>query len=438
MKEKQSLGAIMKELICFSLPLILSGVLQQLYNWADAFIVGNIEGEISLAAIGSTTTPNNFFITTITGFTLGLSVLIAKNFGAGKQATIPPILAAFTVILGGVFLVVSVSGSALAYPFMAFLHTTPETIELASSYIRIIFLGYPFLAVYNVYTATLRGIGDSRVPFLSILLSSTVNVLLDILFVAVLRWGVQGAAIATVLSQTAMTIFIFLYGTRKYEWLKIRYSKAVFSGSVLRAGLRFGLPPMLQSSINSAGGLILQDFMNKFGTQTVTAITTAYRIDTLVMLPIVNLGSGISTLTAQRHGAGDEKNMRKTLTAGILLSVVVALLLTLLVIPTGGKMIAAFGAGPAAVAIGTAFFQRVACFYPLFGLTTAFRGYLEGKGDLVYSSIAGISSLAVRIIASYAMAPSYGNLSIAYAEMLSWVWLLVLYLFRFAKFKELK
>lgn len=184
MNENQKLGTIMKELIRFSLPLILSGVLQQLYNWADAFIVGNVDGELSLSAIGVTSIPISFFITTITGFTLGLSVLIAKNFGAKKQDSIPPVLAVFAVILGGVFLLAAAVGSALSYPFMELLHTPADTIDLASGFIRIIFWGLPFLAVYNVYTATLRGLGDSRIPFLSILVSSVINVLLDILFVA--------------------------------------------------------------------------------------------------------------------------------------------------------------------------------------------------------------------------------------------------------------
>ena len=412
MNENQKLETIMKELIRFSLPLILSGVLQQLYNWADAFIVGNVDGELSLSAIGVTSIPISFFITTITGFTLGLSVLIAKNFGAKKQDSIPPVLAVFAVILGGVFLLAAAVGSALSYPFMELLHTPADTIDLASGYIRIIFWGLPFLAVYNVYTATLRGLGDSRIPFLSILVSSVINVLLDILFVAELRWGVLGAAAATVLSQAIMTVFIVLYGTSKYPWLKSGYRKESFCGAVVRAGLRYGLPPMVQSSISALGSLVLQDFMNRFGTDTVTAITTAYRIDTLILLPIVNLGSGISTVT------------------------VVSAFLTGLVIPTGGKIIALFGAGTAAVAIGSAFFHRIAFFYPIFGLTTAFRGYLEGRGDLVYSSAAGLVSLAVRIIASYAMAPHFGNMTIAYAEMVSWVWLLVMYLFRLAAKKD--
>ncbi len=432
-KENQNLREIIKALVSFSLPLILSGILQQLYNWADAFIVGNTDGELSLSAIGATTTPINFFITTITGFTLGLSVLIANRFGKGETKKIPGVLSSFSVILGGAFALISACGFLLAHSFMSLLHTPPETIELAADYIRIVFIGLPFLAVYNTYTAALRGIGDSRIPFLSILLSSAVNVLLDIFFVVYLRAGVRGAAIATVLSQITMTVFIVLYGSKKHSWLTERQGRKIIDTDAIKDGVRFGLPPMLQSCISSLGGLILQDFMNKFGTQTVTAITTAYRIDTLVMLPIVNLGSGISTVVAHSHGAGNEKRTRKTLAAGVILSLAVSLLLTALVIPMGGKMISVFGAGDAAVEIGNAFFIRIASFYPVFGLTTAFRGYLEGKGDLLYSGIAGVTALAVRIIASYAIAPLCGNMAIAYAEMVSWALLLFLYLFRFAQ-----
>lgn len=430
MEQKQNLSEIMQSLVKFSLPLILSGVLQQLYNWADAFIVGNINGEISLAAIGATTTPINFFITVITGFTLGLSVLIAKNFGSQNKKQIPTILAVFSVLLGGVFVLISAIGFIQSYRFMQILHTTPETIQLASNYIRIVFIGFPFLAVYNVYTATLRGIGDSRIPFLSVLVSSTINVILDIVFVVYFRAGVQGAAIATILSQIIMTIFIVIYGTNKYKWLKVRLCKQLFQRNILKSGTSFGFPPMLQSCITSLGGLVLQNFMNRFGTQTVVAITTSYRIDSLVMLPIINLGSGISTITAHSYGAGDKQRTQKILLAGILLSMIVSLILTLIVIPTGGKIIALFGAGSAAIKIGSDFFRRIACFYPVFGLATALRGYLEGKGDLLYSSLAGITALIIRIVASYAMVGLWGNMTIAYAEMLSWTCLFFIYLFR--------
>ena len=187
---------------------------------------------------------------------------------------------------------------------------------------------------------------------------------------------------------------------------------------------------MIQSSISSLGSLILQNFMNGFGTQTVAAITTAYRIDTIVLLPIINLGSGISTLTAQSYGAGRTDRTRRILLAGSGVMLLVSLALTLLVIPTGGHLIALFGAGAEAVRIGSDFFLRIASFYVVYGLAMSVRGCLEGIGDVTYSSIAGIASLVFRIFLSYALADLFGNMVIAYAEAFSWLLLLGLYILR--------
>ena len=187
---------------------------------------------------------------------------------------------------------------------------------------------------------------------------------------------------------------------------------------------------MIQSSISAFGSLLLQNFMNGFGTQTVAAITTAYRVDTIILLPIINLGSGISTIVAQSFGAGQEKRTRKILGVGTIIMIVVSLLMTALVIPTGGHLISLFGVGYEATEIGRNFFLRIASFYAIFGLATAVRGYLEGLGDVLFSSIAGIASLIARIVLSYALVGVWGNMVIAYAEGFSWGLLLGLYLIR--------
>lgn len=438
MKSEKNLRTIMKELIRFCLPLILSGVLQQLYNWVDAFIVGNVTGELALSAIGAAGIPVNLFVTAITGFTLGLSVLAATYYGRRETERLAPLLSTFSVLLGCVFAAVAVGASFFAYPFMALLHTPADTIGAASSYVRLIAMGFPFLAVYNVYSATLRGMGDSRIPFLSILVFSGINIIADCILVIGFGLGVEGAALATVFSQAGMTIFLVAYGTRKYPELCFRVGKGLLNRESLAEGLKFGMPTMIQSSVSALGSLVLQDFMNRFGTHTVTAITTAYRIDTLVMLPITNLGSGISTMTAHSHAAGDEKGTRHIFSAGMILTGAVSCLLTVLVIPTGGKMIALFGAGTEAVRIGSAFFVRLACFYPVYGFSMAVRGFLEGKGDLVCSSVIGISCLIIRILASYAMVGAFGNMTIAYAEMFAWAVQLALYLLRMLTRKEEK
>lgn len=300
-------------LLMFSFPLIFSGILQQLYNWADAFIVGNIEGELALAAVGATTTVVNFYVTAITGFTLGLSILTAQKYGNCEMASISKILSTFSIFLGGVFSIFAGLGMFLTSPLLLLLRTTPDTILLAKEYLQIIFLGIPFLAIYNVYSAVLRGIGNSKAPFYSVLLSSVVNVILDIIFVAFFHWSVAGAAIATVVSQAAMTVYLIIYSIKKYDVLRFTFNKTAFNKPMFLQGCHFGTPPMLQSSVSSIGSLILQNFMNGFGTQTVTAVTTAYRVDSIVMVPIINLGSGISTLVAQDYGSSQFKQAKKIL-----------------------------------------------------------------------------------------------------------------------------
>ena len=432
MKGRSETADIMKTLARFSLPLILSGILQQLYNWVDAFIVGNVDGELALAAIGATGTVVNFYLTAITGFTLGLTILVAQKYGSGQMDYIPRVLSTYAMLFGGLFLALSALGVGLSGPMLRLLHTTADTVLLAEQYLRIIFAGVPFLAVYNVYSAALRGIGDTRAPFFAILLSSAVNVVLDILFVGVFRWSVAGAALATVISQAAMTVFLVAYTAKQHPLLRFRPGKSAFDRAALVQGAHLGVPPMIQSSVSAFGGLLLQNFMNGFGTQTVAAITTAYRIDSIILLPIVNLGSGISTVVAQNHGAGEEKRARRTFAVGSGMMAVVSLLMTALVIPTGGFLIAMFGVGPEATEIGRRFFQCIAGFYVVNGMAMAVRGYLEGLGDVTYSSAAGIASLVFRIAASYALAGFFGSMVIAYAEAFSWGLLLLLYLFRLA------
>ena len=424
------------ELLRFSLPLILSGVLQQLYNWADAFIVGNVDGELSLAAVGATTSVINFFILTITGFTLGLSIFFTQRYGSGETEAIPRILSTFSLVLGAVFLALSAAGFALAPAILRVMDTSADIIGLSEGYLRIVFLGIPFLAVYNVFAAALRGLGDSRTPFLAVLLSAAINVALDIWFVAALDWNVQGAAAATVISQAAMTLFLVIYSRKKYSLLRFALKGKWFDKQIFLQGVRLGVPPMIQSSVHAFGSLILQNFMNGFGSRTVAAITTAYRVDTIVILPMTNLGAGISTMVAQSYGAGDRKRIRKIFGVGSALMAGVSLLMTALVIPFGGRLIALFGAGPEVVDIGSRFFIRLSAFYIVYGLATAIRGYIEGLGDVACSSLIGIAALFIRIAVSYMGAAFFGNMIIAYAEDFSWVCLLIFYILRVFRKRE--
>lgn len=430
MKNDMTQGSIAKNLVLFTVPLILSGLLQQLFNWADAFIVGNIEGETALGGIGASTSLYNLFVTVIVGFSSGISVLTAQTYGMGEMRRIRSILSSFTVLCGGVFLLTAALGISFTGSILRLLDTPAGIFAPGRDYLQILFAGIPFLAVYNTYSAVLRGLGDSRAPFLSVLVCSVVNVILDILFVAGLRWSTAGAAAATVISQAAMTLFIVIYAVRKYPALRFRPGRNVLDRAAVAKGLKFSLPPAVQSGTSSVGNLVLQRFMNGFGEQTVAAITTAYRVDSVILLPIINMGSGIATVTAQNIGAGRQERAGKVLKTGAVIMAVISLVLTGLVLAAGAYLISLFGLTPEAVQIGKEFFFSIAGFYLVYGTAMALRGYLEGHGDMLFSGIAGIASLGVRIAASYALADRFGNMVIAYAEAFSWIVLLLIYLAR--------
>lgn len=429
MARNMTQGSLAGILVRFSIPLVLSGLLQQLYAWADAFIVGNVEGEQALAAIGATTALSNLFVLVITGITLGPALLAARLWGQERREELRPVLSTFVVVLGAAFVAIGLGGSAVVRPVLAAINT-PE-LDQASRYLVIVLLGLPFVAVYNVYAAVLRGMGDSRAPLLAVLVASVVNVGLDLVLVAGLEMGVAGAAAATVAAQGMMMVFIILYAVYRSPALRFRPGRGCVDRAKLREGLALGVPSALQSSINSLGGVALQDFMNGFGTQTVAAITTAYRVDTVLLLPITNLSSGISTVAAQNMGAGQPGRARETLRVGSIIMAVTSLVLTGVVLLVGGPVIALFGVTEQAAAQGAEFFANIAGFYLIYGLAMSLRGFLEGLGDVLYSSLAGIGALGLRIALSYALAPWAGWRIIAWAEAVSWTVMLVLYWARY-------
>ena len=418
-----------KELIFFSLPLILSGILQQLYSWADAFIVGHAEGELQLAAIGATNSISTFLLNTVLGLTLGLSIMSAQEYGKGNLPKIKKILTTYLPILALIYIVLALLIIVFAQDILRFMQTPEEISDFAKIYLQIVLAGIPFLAIYNLFAAIFRALGDTKVAFLAVLISSLLNVALDVLFVAVLSYGVGGAAFATVLSQFVMTVFIIIYGFVKHGEViskKIRIDMKIF-----REGLTFALPPALQNSVISAGNLVLQNFMNSFGAVTVLAITTSYRVDSLMLLPIINLGSAIATMVARSKGEGNSVKLRAYVKSGLGVMAVVTALLTVLVFLCGGIFVSFFGVSGQALEQGYRFFRDLSLFYMFFGMATALRGALEGMGDLKYCSFVGIATLVVRISFSYILKPFFGNRTIAFAEAVAWLIFLMLVLVRY-------
>lgn len=418
------------KMLRFSLPLILSGVLQQLYSWADAFIIGHAEGEMQLAAVGATTSLSGFLSNTLLGLTLGLSILAAQRVGAGCRDRVRELLSSFLPLLASGYAAVSFLAAFFLAPVLTLMGTPGEIFADALSYLRIILLGIPFLACYNLYAALLRALGDTKAAFYAVLLSSLSNVALDILFVAVLPFGVAGAAAATVISQIGMTVFMALYAARKEpELLRLPRPHLPACG-VMGEGMRFAAPPALKNSVTSLGHLALQSFMNSFGSTTVLAVTTAYRVDCITLLPIINLGSAISIMTAQASGAGDHQKIRACLKTGAGLMLVISVLLASAMFAFGALFVGLFGVSGDALQQGKVFFQDLSLFYPVFGLSIVLQSVLEGIGDISFCSVMGVCSLALRIALSYALRPVFAERTIAIAEGITWAVTLLVFALR--------
>lgn len=431
MNEKNSTKQILGKLIAFSIPLILSGLLQQLFNWVDALIVGNIIGEHALAGIGTTASLYNLFITALVGFTSGLSVLFAQQFGEGRHEENAKLLASYSIILTFLFSVIAVTGMFFTVPILRLMNTPQLLFDYAKDYLLVVFMGIPFLAVYNTYSAALRGMGNSKVPFAAVLISSVTNVVLDYVFIAFFHMGVLGAAAATVISQIAMTVYIVLYTVTKYSELRFSPFNMRQHRSAVKKGAEFSTPPAVQSSVSSVGNLLLQKFMNGLGEQTVAAITTAYRVDSVLLMPIINFSTAISTLVAQETGAGNKETAKKIFRLGAIFMVVLSLVLTVVLIIAGEMLLSIFGLTAESVLIGKRFFRTIAVFYIIYGISMSIKGYLEGTSDMLFSGITGICALGVRVVCSYLFEDIWGNMVVAYAEAFSWIFLLIVFLMRY-------
>lgn len=414
-------GNISKVLIQFTVPLVISSLMQQLYSIADAVIVGNFVGEQAVAAIGVTTCILNLMTNIIVGFTVGINVYIARLIGEGKRIEIGEAmhtsyfyLVPFSVILA----LLCFFGNREVLTWM---HTDPSILDKASGYISVISVGLPCVMLFNIASSSLRGIGDSRTPMKVILLTTVVNVVLDYLLVTRFHLGLLGTAYATVIAQTisAVTINVYLFRTVMGNYR----GGAYFSRTALAFQLGLGTPGMIQSGILSVGQLFLQGIMNQLGVQAVAAITSAYRIDSMIMLPTVSMGMALSTFTAQNLGAKEYKRVREGFFSGIKLILPLTVLIAVIVILGGKFFIGLFGVSDATAALGHRFFKYSGVFYPLFALQNCFIGFLQGNSDTVTPAVCSILGLFIRIGISASLIGRVGFPIVPLSEAASWLFI---------------
>ena len=366
-------GNITKILFQFAAPLVASSLLQQLYNIADSMIAGNFIGENAVAAIGVSTSIVMFFTNVIIGFTTGVSIYIAQLTGRRDNEKI---------------------GEAIRTSFF-------------------------YLVPAALLMAVLSGMGNSKTSMQAIVIATFTNIFVDILFVAVFQWGIMGAALATVLSQLFSCIYVLAYLLlRVVKKCPCRHS---FTKEALKEQTRLGLPCVLQSGIMSFGSIILQGIMNTLGVQAVTAITSAYRLDSLAMLPAVSMASAVSTFTAQNMGARQYDRVSEGYSISVKMMLLLSVTIAAAVILGGKSFILLFGVSEEVAVLGQSFLFMLSVFYPIFGMLNLFIGFLQGTGNVITPAVCNITGLGVRLTLAAILVAPLGFPSVPYSEGISWI-----------------
>ena len=421
-------GTPWRLIVQFALPIMAGNLLQQLYNTADTIIVGNFNGQQALSAVGACASLTALFTALAIGFSIGAGVLISQYFGASREQELRQYAATAIVLMLAMGLLMSLIGVCSARFLLARALGTPEALlPLTLLYFRIYAAGLVFQFGYNIAAALLRALGDSKATLYFLLVSSVLNVVLDLVFVAGLGMGVAGAAIATVISQIASCGIGFAYMHRRYALL--RFSLRELRMDLKTAGriLQVGAPMAIQQSIVSCGFLFLQRLVNYYGESMIASYTVASRMENILMIPIIGIQNTMATFAGQNMGARRPDRVSKGLGQGVLVSLGMTLILCLAQIAGIPLIIRAFQLDAGAAAICRLHLFSSAVAIPIFAVYFPANGMCQGVGEGFHATFYALLALGLRVVFAYALHKTslFGYTAIWWSQAMSWTITLV-------------
>lgn len=434
-------GNITFQLLQFFFPILLGTFFQQLYNTADAVIVGQNVGKIGLAAVGGTTsTLINLFIGIFVGLSSGFSVIISQHYGAKNNKLVSACVhtaLAFSLIVG---IVVSIFGAIFSKFMLANMNVPENMMQMALPYLQIYFLGLAPNLIYNMGAGLLRAVGDSKTPLIFLVISCFVNIVLDIVLIQHMDMGVTGAAIATVASQIVSAVLVIIVLCRRDDALKLRLNSLHINFYELKKMVSIGTAAAMQSAMYTIANILIQASINSLGTDTIAAFTAYGKIDTLFFMTIQSLGISVTTFTGQNYGYGNKERVKKGIIYGMILSVIVTGIVMLLLKLFGRSIYTLFTQDENVLNIGTQMLNFMVVAFPAYIIIEIFSGSLRGIGDSWIPMIITASGVCIlRILWILAIVPKYPSIfTILWAYPISWVTtsiLFLIYMFGFSKMK---
>lgn len=418
-----TVGNPAKNILLFSIPVLLGTLFQQMYNMTDTFIVGQFLGENALAAVGSTGSTVYLVIGFTSGLTQGFSILVAQAFGARKQAEIKRLLAhalALTLIIS---VSITIPSVLLCKQILLAMNTPENILPLSHSYLKIVFSGILCTMSYNVLASILRAMGDSKTPLYFLIFSSFLNIGLDIFFIVVSGLGTAGVALATVISQGVSAIACFIYLLRSYPLLRLKLKDIKLESKLIIRMLRTGIPMAMNQSIIAAGIMIVQSGINSFGPAVIAAYATATKVENLTSQPMMALGAGVSTYCGQNLGAHKFDRIYQGMRRAVVIGAVIGCLGILFYFIAAKSIVQVFVSNPSVELLNYAelYLFTTVWFLPALAWIFLFRNALVGLGKGIVSMLGGLLELVCRVLCIRFLLPVAGFWCIRLINPITWI-----------------
>lgn len=417
-------GPVVKSMLLFAIPMILGDLLQQCYNIADTLIVGQFLGKTALAAVGSSFTLMTFITSIILGLCMGSGALFSIRFGQRDKKGLKQDLCAFFFFIAFISILLNIIAYICLDALKLFLRVPHEVWGDMRCYLLYIFMGIIAIFLYNFFSAYLRSIGNSVIPLIFLAISSILNIILDLYFVLVLKMGVGGAALATVLSQYVSGIGIMLYTLLKYKEVRVIFKISYLKRERIKQIISFSLLTCIQQSVMNLGILMVQGLVNSFGTVVMAAFAAAVKIDAFAYMPVQDFGNAFSTFIAQNYGAKEKERIQKGLKEAVRISSIFCIIISILVyifakplmmIFVDAKETSIILEGVRYLRIEGAFYIGIGCLFLLYGLYRAL-----GRPGM--SVVLTVFSLGTRVALAYILSsiPALGVTGIWWSVPIGW------------------
>ena len=407
-------GGITGPMLMFALPMTVGNLLQQCYNIADTVIVGRFVGPEALAAVGSSYALTTFLLSVVIGLCMGSGVLFSMRFGAGDRSGLRQCAFTSFVMTGAVTMLITALIFIFLNPVIRLMNVPDEVTPDMRIYLAITSAGIPMTFIYNFLAFLLRSIGNSLTPLWFLGIAAGMNIALDLLLIPGLGMGTEGAALATVISQTFSAVSLAWYVWRKYPGLRIRKEETRIERQRLKLITGYSFLTCAQQSVMNFGILMVQGLVNSFGTAVMAAFATAVKIDSFAYMPVQDFGNAFSTFIAQNHGAGKTDRIRKGLKSALLCASAFSIAVSAVTFLFAPAMMRLFvGNEPEVISIGARYLRIEGGFYIGIAWLFLLYGLFRAIGRPGFSLVLTIISLGLRVAISYSLAPVSG---------LDWIW----------------